>query len=168
MTTEGNSFNMTEPNQVSLAMFYASWCGFCKKTLPKLDVLSKEYKDKPVRFVAVSLDDLVEEGADPKINRRAKTKDYVVQQFKDFGLSLTQAFDPQKAGKGKFKVVSFPTMILIDQKGKISDVYIGGNAVNDGSLKKAIDALLDGKKGRADAGDSAKSGVKLTASGTQK
>ena len=124
-------------------MFYASWCGYCKKALPLIDAMAKEYADKPVRFAAVSLDTLVEDGVDPQKNKRAKTRDYVVNQFKNMGISsVNQAFDPAKAGKTKYKATSFPTMFLTDKTGKIAKVYIGGKAVNDGTLKKDIEALL--------------------------
>lgn len=143
-TVDGGTFSTTEPQgQISLIKFYASWCGFCKRALPKIDGLYKEYKDKGVRFVAVSLDSIVEDGATGK---RAKTKEYVIKQFTDLNLSLPQAFDPNKFGSSLYKVSSFPTMFLIGKTGTIERVYVGGGAVNNGSLKKDIDDLLAGKK----------------------
>ncbi len=141
VTSTGSSFNSVEPGKVSLLKFYASWCPHCKKALPKVEAISQELKGKPVRFAAISLDQLVEHGADPK-NRRTKTKDFVIKQFKDLGATFTQAFDPSNAGKNLFKVSSFPTMFLIDQQGKINKVYVGGGAAQDGSLKRDIEALL--------------------------
>jgi len=157
-TTEG-AFNAVEPDHVTFAMFYASWCPHCKKALPKLEELNKSYQDKGVRFVAVSQDTLVEDGTDKSSNPRARTKEQVVGQFKDSGCSFAQAFDPANAGRNQFKVSSFPTMFLIDQGGKVDKVYIGGKAVEDGTLKRDIDALLS-KKGsgqaRAEGSEAAK------------
>ncbi len=138
--TEG-SYNPAEPDHVSFTMFYASWCGHCKKALPKIGEMTRKFKEDPVRFAAVSLDQIVEFGADPD-SRRSKTKEYVINQFKNLGLDFTQAFDPENAGKTKFKVTSFPTMFLVDQAGKIDKVYIGRGAVEDGSLERDIKALL--------------------------
>jgi len=131
---EGGTFKTTSTDdKVTFAMFYASWCGFCKRALPKLSEMSESYKDKPVRFVGVSLDTIVEQ-EDPK-NRRAKTKEYVVQQWADLGVKFPQAFDVAKAGNTKFKVQSFPTMFLIGKDGLVEQVYVGGGGVNDGSGK---------------------------------
>lgn len=141
VTATEESYNAVEPEQVSFTMFYASWCGHCKKALPKIEEITKKYKDKPVRFAAVSLDQIVEFGADPN-DRRSKSMEFVVDQFKDYGLTFTQAFDPDKAGQSKYKVTSFPTMFLIDQKGNVDKVYIGRQAVEDGSLQRDIEALL--------------------------
>jgi len=141
VTSTGSSFNSVELGKVSLLKFYASWCPHCKAALPKVEAIYQQLKGQPVRFAAISLDQLVEHGADPK-NRRSKTKDYVIKQFKDLGATFTQAFDPDNAGKSLFKVSSFPTMFLIDQQGKIDKVYVGEGAAKDGSLKRDIETLL--------------------------
>ncbi len=148
VTAQGESRDLKDSGKVTLAMFYASWCGFCKKALPILETINKELNGD-VDILAVSMDSLVEHGADPK-DRRAKTKEFVVKQFEEFGLSYAQAFDPEGAGNKQFGVRSYPTMFLIDKDSKISKVYIGGQAAMDGSLKKDIEALV--KKDRADAG----------------
>ena len=141
---KGGTFSTSSTDdKVTFAMFYASWCGFCKRALPKLSALSESYKDKPVRFVGVSLDTIVDK-PDPK-NRRGKTKEYVTQQWADLGVKFPQAFDVGKAGKNQFKVQSFPTMFLIGKTGIIERVYVGGGGVNDGSVKRDIDTLLAGK-----------------------
>ncbi|MEE9297304.1 MAG: redoxin family protein [Phycisphaerae bacterium] len=129
--------------EATVAFFYASWCGYCKKTLPKLSEMSEAYKGKPVRFVGVNQDTIVEK-LDPK-NRRAKTKEYVVKQWADLGVKFQQVLDPQRSGSKDFKVSSFPTFFLIDKNGKIDKAYIGGNAITNGTLKKNIDTLLAGK-----------------------
>ena len=129
--------------------------------------MSTSYKDKPVRFVGISLDTIVDK-PDPK-NRRGKTKEYVTQQWADLGVTFPQAFDVGLAGRNQFKVQSFPTMFLIGKTGIIEQVYVGGGGVNDGSVKRDIETLLAGKtiqKSKKSA-DAAKGGgrtpIKLTA-----
>lgn len=144
-TPDGTSIASTTTNgDVTLLKFYASWCGYCKRALPKIDQMAKDYADKPIRFIAISQDSIVEFGAKAG-GRRSRTKEQIIQQWKDLGLTLTQAFDPSGAGRSKFKVQSFPTMFLVGPTGRIERVYLGGGAVNNGSLKKDIDTLLGGK-----------------------
>lgn len=165
---DGGTFSTSSTDdKVTFAMFYASWCGFCKRALPKLSALSESYKDKPVRFVGVSLDTIVDK-PDPK-NRRGKTKEYVTKQWADLGVKFPQAFDVGKAGRNQFKVQSFPTMFLIGKTGIVEQVYVGGGGVNNGSVKRDIDTLLAGKSiQKAKASASATKGgagkpIKLTA-----
>ncbi|NOT01383.1 MAG: redoxin family protein [Phycisphaerales bacterium] len=159
-TADGQSYTLVEDGKTTVAMFYASWCGFCKKALPILQTMSTEMAGQPVRFVAVSLDSLVEDGADPAVDKKAKKKEEVVKQFTDMGVTFPQAFDPEKAGSNLFKVQSFPTLFLIDGKGKINKVYMGAGAAMDGSLKKDIEAAMKGGE-KADAGGTPE--VKLAA-----
>ncbi len=145
LAADGSSVSLVSSDvDATLAFFYASWCGYCKKTLPKLNaMLESDFEGKSVRFVGVNQDTIIDV-PDPK-KRRAKTKEQVVKQWQDFGLTFPQALDPDKVGKSAFKVQSFPTMFLIGKSGKIEKVYVGGGAANDGSLKRDINTLLAGK-----------------------
>ena len=40
-----------ESDEVTLAFFYASWCGFCKRSLPGIQKLHENYTDKGVDVV---------------------------------------------------------------------------------------------------------------------
>lgn len=150
----GGNLATADQGQVTLSMFYASWCGYCKKSLPGLSELYNSYKDQPVRFVGVSQDTLVEDGEE---GPRAKKKADVEQQWKDLKATFALAFDPAKAGREKFLVQSYPTLVLIGKTGVIERVYVGAQGVTDGSIKKDIDDLLAGKNireatAKADAG----------------
>ncbi len=138
----GEPFNPAEMKEdAAVLMFYASWCSACKKTLPKLNELAASYAGKPVRFIGVSQDTLVDQ-PDPS-NRRAVTKDHVVSQWKELGVGFPLAFDPSSIGRVGFKVTSFPTLFLLGKNSKkVEGVYVGGGAVNSGKLKSDIDALL--------------------------
>ncbi len=139
-TTSGDSFPLIDGQNSTVAFFYASWCGYCKKALPKLDELSKSYEGKNVRFVGINQDTIVEQ-LDPN-NRRGKTREQVVEQWKQLGASFPQIIDTEKMGRTQMKVTSFPTMFLISKTGKIEEVYVGGGAVNNGTLKKDIDKSI--------------------------
>ena len=48
--------------QITYLDFWASWCGPCRLSLPALNQLKDQFKDRPVQFLAVSID-VVEEDA---------------------------------------------------------------------------------------------------------
>src|SRR5438874_307652 len=43
-----------------LLNFWATWCDPCREEFPDLVKLDADYKDKPLNFVAVSLDDITD------------------------------------------------------------------------------------------------------------
>ena len=143
---DGSTMSLTDTGaEATVAFFYTSWCGYCKKTMPKLSELADSYEGKPVRFVGVNQDRLVDQ-PNPK-NSRAKTKEQVIKQWQDLGITFPQVFDPASVGRNEFKVVSFPTMFLIDKAGNVDKVYVGSGAVTNGTLKRDIESLLGARSG---------------------
>ncbi|MFA6150792.1 MAG: TlpA disulfide reductase family protein [Chitinophagaceae bacterium] len=47
---------LQENDTLYVVNFWATWCGPCIKEMPHFKVLSKEMKDKPVKFILMSLD----------------------------------------------------------------------------------------------------------------
>jgi thiol-disulfide isomerase/thioredoxin len=118
--------------------FYASWCGFCKKSLPNIEQVYQEYKDKGVRFIAVCLDD-------PNAPRKGKafTQEQSLAKLKELGVTFDVLFDPAKEVGKLFKVSSFPTMFILDGSSKVVKVNMGavqGSRVDD--FKKQLDRIL--------------------------
>lgn len=144
---DGKTISTTEMKEdATLVMFYASWCGFCKRALPEVEKMSKEYAGKSARILCVSMD-TIKDGTESPDDKRAKTKDEIFAQFKELNVSLPQALDLEKVGGSKFSVQSFPTFFLFGGKsGKVERVYVGGGGITDGSIKKDIEALLAGQE----------------------
>jgi len=118
--------------------FYTSWCGFCKKSLPNIEKVYQEYKDKGVRFIAVCLDD-------PNAPRKGKafTQEQSLAKLKDLGVTFDVVFDANKEVGKLFKVSSFPTMFVLDGSSKVVKVNMGavqGSRIND--FKKQLDLIL--------------------------
>lgn len=47
---------LQENDTLYVVNFWATWCGPCIKEMPHFKALSKEMKDKPVKFILMSLD----------------------------------------------------------------------------------------------------------------
>ena len=116
--------------------FVAPNCGYCKKALPNVEKVRKEYESKGVRFVNVA-----------QTMRKKYTTDEVVDVFKKTGSQLEIAHDAANAIGKKFKATTFPTMVVVDRTGKVEAVNIGAKKNLDTLLKGQLDKLLAAKGG---------------------
>ncbi|HEX3145017.1 MAG TPA: TlpA family protein disulfide reductase, partial [Pyrinomonadaceae bacterium] len=68
-----------------LLNFWATWCDPCREEFPDLVKLDADYKDKPLNFVAVSLDDITDIKSEvPKfLNQMKATMPVVLLNVKD-------------------------------------------------------------------------------------
>jgi thiol-disulfide isomerase/thioredoxin len=125
-------------DKVQVAIFYASWCGYCKRALPNFEKLKKEYEGKDVQFMAISLD--------AKEGQRSKTEPELIAAFQELGMaSLPMHWDPDKKIGNQYKVQSFPTSFVIGKNGLVEAVHIGGPADLDKTIKTQVDKLLAGE-----------------------
>lgn len=96
--------------KVVVVDFWASWCGPCKKALPILADLNKEYAPKGVVFVAVSLD---EEKSDMEAYLKKNPIPFAV--VRDAKGKLAE----------KLSIGSIPMSFVIAADGKVSAVHEG-------------------------------------------
>lgn len=125
---------------------YASWCGYCKKSLPWMESLHLKYKDKGVEVLALNLDARGKGG-------RTRTEEQTLKHYKDLKLSMpmtmtTASNDTKKIGTA-YKAQSFPTIFVLGTSGEVESAHIGAKAGLDKILGKELDILLQGKT-RAD------------------
>lgn len=96
--------------QVILLDFWASWCGPCKISFPAMEVLHKQYSDRGLSVLAVSVDD---NRAD--MERFLKENRVSFATLRDATQKLVAAAD----------VPTMPTSFLIDRKGKVRFIHKG-------------------------------------------
>jgi len=126
-----------QSDKVKVVIFYATWCGYCKRALPGFEKLHKDYAGKDVEVMAICLDD--REGS------RGKSEEEVLAHFQQLGLSLPMYMDPKKEIGGKYKVSSYPTSFVVGKNGTIEAVHIGGPVDLDKTIAGEIDKLLAGQ-----------------------
>ncbi len=88
---------------------FASWCGVCRRTAPMLSEAANAQRERPVRFLGVSVDQ--QESA----ARAAKAQ---------WGISYDVAFDDGRFSKS-YGITVLPTIILIDADGRVRHVSAG-------------------------------------------
>ncbi|HEX8921010.1 MAG TPA: TlpA disulfide reductase family protein [Pyrinomonadaceae bacterium] len=121
--------------QVVLVSFGATWCQPCKEELKALEQLKKEYKDKPVKFVWISIES-EEEVSDGGLRSYAK-------QLK---ISFPVLRDPDKRTFARFSQrLRLPTILFFDREGKLSlpnHVGMADIPVYMAKMRDRLDKLL--------------------------
>ncbi|HXU72478.1 MAG TPA: TlpA disulfide reductase family protein [Polyangia bacterium] len=113
--------------KVVLIDFWAQWCEPCKKELPQLDRLAKEYGGKGVVIVAVNID---------------KQRDNAERMVKQLGLSLDVLLDPAGSVASSYDLPKMPTSFVVDKKGIVRYVNEGFDGPQDvARFKQELDDL---------------------------
>ena len=117
--------------KITLIDFWGSWCKPCIANIPKLKSLYKRFRNKNFQIVSVAYDD---------------KKDILKlrQIVKKKGITWTNIFqniEDQTISSliKKFKVINFPTFILVDEKGNI----IFRSSDNDNDFEMLVIKLND-------------------------
>src|SRR5215510_3291318 len=86
--------------------FWATWCAPCIAAMPHLNALSDDFKDKPIRFIAIT--DENESIVAPFLRRRA--------------LKTWVGLDANRSTMKSYSVRVFPTTVVIDRDGNVAAV----------------------------------------------
>lgn len=117
--------------------FWATWCGPCRQELPMLDDLARQYSERGVAFLAVSLDE------------KSKWKS-VPDYLQEHKVTLPVMLGADAGTLSKFHLgIEIPATIIFDSDGQ-PVARILGEARRD-EIVTRLDWLLGGRKGTAPA-----------------
>jgi len=121
--------------KVVLVDFWGVWCKACVQELPQLQALYEFYHEKGLEVVGIDTED----------ERDVVTK-FVVERRIPWTILFEE---PKETGEqnslaAQYSVNAFPTMMLLDQTGKVVTVQTGGlHGTNAGtSIEKELEKLL--------------------------
>lgn len=126
------SFSSLE-GQVVVLNFWATWCPPCRREMPLLDDLQKEYGSRGLTIVGVDLDE-------PSETVRAYVEDAGVQYPIWLDGSAQNAPDRTRDLYTEIGGVGLPTTLFIDKDGVIQGRQVG--ELSRGVLQSRIEALL--------------------------
>ena len=95
--------------KVAIVDFWATWCGPCKQSFPKLEELAKQNQGK-VQVVGISVDD---------------KSDGVADFAKSNGATFAIGWDDGHAIANRWKVDSMPTTYILDGSGTVRYIHAG-------------------------------------------
>lgn len=121
--------------KVVLIDFWATWCEGCMQEVPEVEALYRAYHDKGLEIVGVNADE------DREIALRFTKK----RQIEWVNLHEEPRMPTELSPiSSRFGISMYPTMILVDQTGKIVTVQIGGLHGNSGNttIQAELEKLL--------------------------
>ena len=116
--------------QVVVLNFWATWCGPCKEEMPSLAKLAKNYADKGVKVVTVSVD---------SVGEAQKAKDFLKANgdlpfYTDPEMHVVFGLTPRPDG--------IPVTVIFDKAGQEQARLAGGADWSTDQAKKVMDAVL--------------------------
>ncbi len=114
--------------KVVLVDFWATWCGPCKESFPKLQELYTKYQSNGLEIVGLSEDDANEGIA-------------------EFGqahgaVKFPIGWDTGKSIAGQYKPPTMPTSFLVDKNGIVRFAHVGYHDEDQAEIEKELKTLL--------------------------
>jgi thiol-disulfide isomerase/thioredoxin len=115
--------------QVVLLNFWATWCGPCRREIPSLMALYRDYKDRGFVVLGVSVDKEVR-----------LVKPYAREMKMNYPVLIGAGHEQFNEAFGPF--IGFPTSVMLERDGTVCVRHVG--LPSRSLLEQQIDALLSG------------------------
>ncbi|MFN7983887.1 MAG: TlpA disulfide reductase family protein [Vicinamibacterales bacterium] len=113
--------------KVVLLDFWASWCIPCRKSFPEVDKLSREFEQKGLTVIAVSVDE-----------QRKNAESFLSQ----YPHSMTIALDDKGTAAQAFDLQGMPSSLIVDRTGHIRYTHMGYTDKTIAQFRTEIAQLL--------------------------
>jgi peroxiredoxin len=123
---DGKAVTMAEQKgSVVVLDFWATWCGPCRASLPGLNKIYKDLREKGLKVYAVDLEE-------PKETIQPVAAKLIPD--------LTVLLDEDSAVSKKYGVSGIPQTVVIGKDGRIKKVFIGSG--NEAKIRTAVEGAL--------------------------
>ncbi|MGW8315715.1 MAG: TlpA family protein disulfide reductase [Bacteroidales bacterium] len=128
---EGNtvSIDAIKGEKLTVLDFWATWCRPCINSIPELVKLSDKYQDQGVHFVGINADS-------PR--NSSKVKPFA----SSVGITYPVLLDFEQQLQSDFFISGFPTLLILDGKGKVLFTHVGFIQGDEKIIEDAISKLL--------------------------
>ena len=123
------TFEELKGEQLTLFDFWATWCKPCRKAIPKLNDIYRDYRDRGVEIVGVNCD-----------GPRSTAK--VSPMVRSLNIQYPVLLDINSDLMNELNLANFPTLIAVNDKGKVVYVHEGFALGDEVEIREAIDELI--------------------------
>ncbi|HSH19061.1 MAG TPA: TlpA disulfide reductase family protein, partial [Draconibacterium sp.] len=109
--------------------FWATWCKPCVTAIPKINSIYDEFSEQSIGFIGVNVDG-------PR--NLSKVKPFATSMKIKYPLLL----DPDQNLVNRFNVTVFPTLIVLNEKGREVFIHEGFNAGDEILIREELLKLL--------------------------
>lgn len=120
------TFSKLKGEKLTVIDFWATWCKPCMKAIPELNVLYKEFKEKGVSFISINCD-----------GPRSIAKAGPVSQ--SLQIEYPVLLDIDSTVKTQLNLSAFPSLILVNTKGKVVWIHEGFVSGDEKEIKEQIE-----------------------------
>ena len=113
--------------QIVLVNFWASWCGPCRKEMPILEQLNRQYRGKGVTLVGVNVEP-----------DSAAATDWL----KATPVSFPILFDVDSKVSKLYQVEGMPNTVILDRKGNVRYIHRGYRPGDENEYQDRIRQLI--------------------------
>jgi len=111
VSVDGKTVKLSDyKGKIVIVDFWATWCPPCRKGIPDLIAIQKEFKNDVV-VIGISLD--------------RETKTDVPSFVKNYGINYPIVYGDGKVDRSFGGIEAIPTAFVIDKKGNIVDKHVG-------------------------------------------
>jgi thiol-disulfide isomerase/thioredoxin len=113
--------------KVVMINFWASWCGPCRKEMPILEQLNKQYRGKGLTLIGVNVE------PDSKA---------AMNWLKETPVSFPILFDTDSKVSKLYQVAGMPNTVILDRKGTVRYIHRGYQAGAENEYLDQIRQLI--------------------------
>ncbi len=110
--------------------FWATWCGPCRRAMPIISNVAKEFQGRNVVLYAVNL---------------SEEPDAIKSFLTDQGLDVKVALDKDGSVGQQYQAAAIPQTVIVDKDGKVQAVHVGIMPGLEDTLRQQLTALAEGK-----------------------
>lgn len=108
--------------------FWATWCGPCVASLPKITEIGQQYKGADVDVIAINIEQSSAE---------------IKALLDRLAISPLVVMDTDGAVARAYQAEAIPQTVIIDRNGKVTHVFVGGGGNTEAKIRDALDSSLD-------------------------
>ena len=126
---KSQSYEELNGEKFTIIDFWATWCKPCQLSIPKINKIYNEYKEKGIEVIGISID-----------NPRNRAK--ISPLIKALGIDYPVLLDTDQEVMQDFNVSSIPVLFIIDSNNKIIYTHEGYAPGDDIEIRKKLNELL--------------------------